>query len=113
MKSIGVRAVFLISALFILTSIPAEAVEFMYRGTRGYEHYSCGSDGRGGIVKIKYIGPEQYRIYSKRLSGDYEISLQTVGKEWCLGPIGAARIVCGFCKVSPESIRITTDGEVR
>lgn len=109
MKTNRIGTVLLMSVVFIFTSIPANAVEFMYRGNRGYEHYSCGSNRRGGFVKIKQISPTRFRIYSKRMSGDFEISPQTVEKAWCLGPVGAARIVCGFCKVSLDGIRVSTD----
>ncbi len=100
------RMVFLISTVLILASYPAMAVEFMYRGSRGYEHYSCGTGGRGGIVKVMKIGIDRFRIYSKRMSGDFEVSTRTVDKIWCLGPVGAVRIVCGFCKVPIERIMI-------
>lgn len=100
---------FLVSVGFILASFPANAVEFMYRGNRGYDYYSCGSNRRGGIVKVKKIDTNRYRIYSKRMSGDFEISTRTVGKSWCLGAVGAARIVCGFCIVPLENIMISTD----
>ena len=103
------KVLFLVSVVLILTSLPASGVEFMYRGSRGYEHYSCGTEGRGGIVKVKKIGQDRYRIYSKRMSGDFEVSTQTVDKAWCLGPVGAARIVCGFCKVPLERIMVSVD----
>jgi len=103
------RIVFLVTVVLILTSLPALAVEFMYRGSRGYEHYSCGTNGRGGIVKVMRIGDDRFRIYSKRMSGDFEISPQTVDKAWCLGPVGAVRIVCGFCKVPIERIMVPVE----
>ncbi len=103
------RMIFLITTVLILASFPAMAVEFMYRGSRGYEFYSCGTDGRGGIVKVMKIGDNQFRIYSKRMSGDFEISTRTVDKLWCLGPVGAVRIVCGFCKVPIERLMIMPD----
>lgn len=103
------RMVFLISTVLILASFPAMAVEFMYRGTRGYEHYSCGTEGRGGTVKVMKIGENQFRIYSKRMSGDFEISTRTVDKIWCLGAVGAVRIVCGFCKVPIERIMLVPE----
>jgi len=109
MKAYRVRTAILISVVFIFSSIPVYAVEFMYRGNKGFEYYSCGSDRRGGIVKIKKISPTRYRIYSKRMGGDFEISPATVDKAWCRGPGGAARIVCGFCKVPLEMIRVSTD----
>ncbi len=109
MKTNRIRTALLISVVFIFGSIPADAVEFMYRGNQGYEHYSCGSNRRGGYVKIKQITPTRFRIYSKRMSGDFEISPRTVNKAWCLGPVGAARIVCGFCKIPLENIRVSTD----
>lgn len=104
------RAAFLllIMAAVALAS-PAQAVEFMYRGNKGYQHYSCGAERRGGFVKVKQIGPTRYRIYSKRMTGDFEISPATVEKSWCLGPVGAVRIVCGFCEVPIESIHVSTD----
>lgn len=108
MKANRVWVAALISVVFIFSSIPVFAVEFMYRGTRGYEHYSCGANRRGGIVKVKQIAPTRYRIYSKRMTGDFEISPATVDKPWCLGSVGAVRIVCGFCKVPLEMIRVST-----
>ncbi len=103
------RMRFLIATVLIMASFPAQAVEFMYRGSRGYEHYSCGTNRRGGIVKIKKMGLDRYRIYSKSIAGDFEISSQTVDKAWCLGPVGAVRIVCGFCKVPLERIMISVE----
>jgi hypothetical protein len=110
MKEFGKkRMIFLISTVLVLASFPAMAVEYMYRGSRGYEHYSCGAEGRGGIVKVMRIGDDRFRIYSKRVTGDFEISTRTVDKTWCLGPVGAVRIVCGFCKVPIEQIMVRPD----
>ena len=109
MKTSRTGAILLIAVSLIFISIPVQAVEFMYRGNRGYDHYSCGSNRRGGFVQIKQIAPTRFRIYSKRMRGDFEISPQTVDKSWCLGPVGAVRIVCGFCNVPLDHIRVSTD----
>jgi len=109
MKTNKTGSLVLALVVFIFSSTPVSAVEFMYRGNRGYDYFSCGSNRRGGIVKIKQISPTRYRIYSKRMTGDFEVSPATVDKDWCLGPVGAARIVCGFCNVPMETIRVSTD----
>lgn len=109
MKANRIRNTILLSVVFIFLTAPVFAVEFMYRGNRGFEHYSCGSEGRGGIVKLKRISSTRFRIYSKRISGDFEISPRTINKAWCRGPVGAARIVCGFCKIPLDTIRVSTD----
>jgi hypothetical protein len=108
-KTARKKIVCLVSIGLILASFPALAVEFMYRGSRGYEYYSCGTEGRGGIVKVKKIGGDQFRIFSKRVSGDFEISARTVNEGWCLGPVGAVRIACGFCKVPLDRIMISVE----
>lgn len=77
-------------------------VEFVYRGSRGYDYFSCGSDRRGGFVRVKATGENTFQIYSKRISGEFEISPNTVTSNWCLGKVGAARVACGACRLNNE-----------
>jgi hypothetical protein len=84
----------------ILAAQPLQAVEFMYKDNQGYDLFSCGTHRRGGLVRVKALGGSRYQVFSKPLSGEFEISAGTVEAEWCLGATGAARIACGLCKFS-------------
>ncbi len=75
------------------------AVDFMYRGRRGIDYFSCGSERRGGVVGVKFQGDNNYRIYGKRFSGVINLPEDTSGNDWCGGIIGVARIACGECKM--------------
>ena len=98
------KTIFFIAVLMMAwgTLTLQAGVEFVFRGNKGYDHYSCGSNRRGGYVRVKSIGNDWFQIFGKRLSGEFEISLNTVDKAWCLGNVGAARIGCGFCKLNKE-----------
>ncbi|MCP4750768.1 MAG: hypothetical protein GY866_07740 [Proteobacteria bacterium] len=76
----------------------------MYKGKKGLDHFSCGSDRRGGFVAIKDLGNDRFRIYSKRLSGIVTLSPKVVKNGWCRGIYGAARVACGFCR-TPSPVK--------
>jgi len=88
---------FCLTSIFFFTALPINAVEYRSRDVRGFERFSCGADGRGGLVQVKELGGTKYRIYSKRFSGDFDISLHPSIKARCSGLIGAARFACGQC----------------
>jgi len=102
------RLVLASALILILLAQSLQAVEFMYKDNQGYDLYSCGSNRRGGLVKVKVLGNSQYQILSKQLSGVFELSPATVEGDWCLGTVGAARIACGLCKfASPPETKPT------
>jgi hypothetical protein len=96
MKRIALLPAIVLTAM--LAAPPLSGVEFMHRDNQGYDQYSCGTERRGGRVRVKALGGTRYRVISKQLSGEFEITPQTVESNWCLGSVGLARIACGFCR---------------
>ncbi len=93
--------IFCLIILFFFTSSLVYAVDYMSRDTRGFDWFSCGAEGRGGLVQVKGLGGTKYRVYSKRFSGDFNIKNFPSIKDRCSGVIGAARFACGQC-IIPE-----------
>ena len=104
------RLLIITAGWLFLLPFYGNAVEFMYIGNKGFRHFSCGANRRGGIISVKKVSGDKYRIYGKKIRGVFAIPPQSVENGWCSGLYGAARIACGLCPV-PDSSQDPLSGQ--
>ncbi len=89
---------FVLAFTLIIPPSFVDAVELMYKDTRGYRHFSCGSARRGAKIGIKELRGERFKVLSKPFSGIMHLPSASAKEKWCTGMMGAVRVLCGLCE---------------
>lgn len=96
------RIISIILVSLLLAPYAASAIEMMYRDTRGFRHYTCGSSRRGARVAVKALVGDRYQIRSSRYTGILHLPESSDRPSWCTGFMGAVRSICGLCDMPSD-----------